>query len=681
MPIDPNKVAWDKPKIPPSAVQWDTPEAAGVEQTPTGEGMPGLRIGGVRAPNLIEAGKNIPSGLANLIEGFGEMASNPSIVAKVPLGATEALLKKFLPENVYSAIEDMRTSYQAKQAGMPKEEYAKTDIAAQRKAEFEQVANIGRAFGQDYVDTYGLNTKTLIDWDKTVNAFEKDPIRVLGDLSLIGSLIGKGGTVATAGRAGAIPSAVSRFSEGMSTAARYADPLMLPLAGVNKLADVAAPRLAAVANALTPQYSLLEPALEGRGQQYVSALLNTPQEIVPGSQRTAGEMLVASGQSGTQFPALEQKLLTEYTPTKQAEVDAARAKAQKGSIETISGTPETRQTAIEARTAATKPLYEQAVQKLTETDETFAKLMETPAMQNALSAAAEMAANEQRPLMRGEIKPAETVKSKILGPDGKPIEVEIPAQTAKLSGQVLQDIKVALDEAVKPRPNETSKQAAARKSIAEVRTQYMDWLEKNAPDLMKARQTFAEKSKPINVMEVGEELRKGLESPLSEGQTRAGVFANAVVNAPRTLKKATGETRFERLSDVLETGDSQRVLNVLQDIKTTKEYKDLAKAGRVEAEGLTGAQLPTPKGMLSRVAYYANRIIEATEGRINRAAAIRIAEAAYDPKRMAAMIQEVMNMPAAREASIRASTQKVTNAMRGTTPFLNALALQAQSQP
>lgn len=596
-------------------------------------------------PRPFETISNIPSSAMKMGGELVGAVMSPIETAKglsdVAAGGMRAAAQKVLPEKVFQWID-----------------------ALDNPETTQRITATANAVGKDYADAYG-------SYDRIIKTIEQDPVRAMADLSLILGVAGKASAAAR----------MPQTAEALAGAARVMDPLALPIAGVNKLADVAAPAVSYARNALSPQYRLLEPALEGRGEQYVSALLNQPQQIVPGSQRSAGEMIVAGGGAGTQFPALEQRLLSQFEPTKQAEVEAARGKARSADIQAISGTPEAQQSAREARTAATEPLYNAAVQKLAETDETFAKLMETPAMQTALTAAAEMAANEQRPFMRGEIKPAETVKSKVLGPDGQPLEVEIPAQTAKLSGQVLQDIKIALDEAVKPRASETSKQAAARKSIAEVRTQYMDWLEKNAPELMKARQTFAEMSGPINVMEVGQVLKSALESPLDETASRAGVFATAVRNAPGTLKKATGEARFERLSDVLEAGDLQRVSRVLQDLRTSKEYKDLAKAGRVEAEGVTGAQLPTPKGFLNRIATLSNRILEAVEGRINRQAAIKIAEAAYDPQRMAAMIQEVMAMDkrnAAREASIRATTQKVTNAMRGKAPILNVLAAEQQ---
>lgn len=596
-------------------------------------------------PRPFETISNIPSSAMKMGGELVGAVMSPIETAKglsdVAAGGMRAAAQKVLPEKVFQWID-----------------------ALDNPETTQRITATANAVGKDYADAYG-------SYDRIIKTIEQDPVRAMGDLSLILGVAGK------ASAAARMPQA----AEALSGAARVIDPLALPIAGVNKLADVAAPAVSYARNALSPTYRMLEPALEGRGEQYVSALLRTPQEAVPGSQRSAGEMIVAGGQSGTQFPALEQKLLSQFKPTQQAEIERARAAARSRAIGEISGTPEAQQSAVEARTAATKPLYAQAAAKLAETDEAFAKLMGTPTMEDALAAASRMAADRQQPFMRGEIKPAETVKSKVLGPDGQPLEVEIPAQTAKLSGQALQDIKIALDEAVKPRANETAAQAAQRQAATGVRAQYMDWLEKNAPELMKARKVFAEKSGPINVMEVGQVLKEALESPLDEATSRAGVFATAVRNAPGTLKKATGEARFERLSDVLEAGDLQRVSQVLQDLRTSKEYKDLAKAGRVEAEGLTGAQLPTPKGFLNRIATLSNRILEAVEGRINRQAAIKIAEAAYDPRRMAAMIQEVMAMDkrnAAREASIRATTQKVTNAMRGTAPILNVLAAEQQ---
>jgi len=604
--------------------------------------IPGPRI---FIPRPFETISNVPSSAGKFIGGLVEAVASPVQTAKgladIAAGGMRAGAKTVLPKKVFNwidALDDPETT--------------------------KRITDTANAVGKDYADAYG-------SYDQIIKTIEQDPVRAAGDLSMILGLAAK---AATAGR-------MAQTGEALSGAARVIDPLALPIAGVNKLAEVAAPTISSARNALSPQYRMLEPALEGRGEEYVTALLNRPQEIVPGSRRSAGEMIVASGQAGTQFPALEQKVLSQFNPTQQFEIEAARGAARSKSIGEISGTPEAQQSAVEARTAATKPLYQRAAAKLAETDETFANLMDTPTMDEALATASRMAADRQQPFMRGEIKPAETVKSGILGAAGEELTREIPAQTAKLSGQALQDIKIALDEAVKPRANETNAQAAQRNAATGVRAQYMDWLEKNAPDLMKARATFAEKSAPINVMEVGQVLKTALESPLDETASRAGVFANAVRNAPATLKKATGEARFERLSDVLETGDLKRVANVLEDLRVSKEYKDLAKAGRVEAEGLSGAQLPAPKGFLNRVATVSNRILEAVEGRINRAAAIKIAEAAYDPQRMAAMIQEVMAMDkrnAAREASFRATAQRAANAMRGTAPAVNMLAIQAQ---
>ena len=607
------------------------------------EGIPQQRGYEPMIPRASEAISNLPRSALKMGGELAEAALSPVETAKglsdVAAGGMRAVAQKVLPEKIFQWIDALDNPETTK-----------------------RIADTANAVGKDYADAYG-------SYDRIVKTIEQDPVRAMGDLSLI---LGIAGKAATASR-------MARTGEALTGIARGVDPLALPIAGVNKLADVAAPGVTYARNALSPMYRMLEPALEGRGEQYVSALLNQPQEIVPGSKRSAGEMIVASGQSGAQFPALEQKVLSEVNPTAQAEIEAARGKARSAAIENISGTPEAQQSAVEARTAATKPLYQQAAQKLAETDDVFAKLMETPTMEDALAAASRMAADRQQPFMRGEIKPAETIQSKVLGPDGQPLTVDVPAQTAKLSGQALQDIKIALDEAIKPRANETAAQAAQRNAATGVRAQYMEWLEKNAPDLMKARKTFAEKSGPINVMEVGQVLRDALESPLNEGTSRAGVFANAVRNAPGTLKKATGEARFERLSDVLEAGDLQRVSQVLEDLRTSKEYKDLAKAGT--KSGIEGVTAQGPQ-FLNRVTTTANKIWEAVKGRINRDAAIRIAEAAYDPRRMAAMIQEVMAMDkknAAREASIRATTQKVTNAMRGTAPVFNALAA-AQEQ-
>jgi hypothetical protein len=96
--------------------------------------------------------------------------------------------------------------------------------------------------------------------------------------------------------------------------------------------------------------------------------------------------------------------------------------------------------------------------------------------------------------------------------------------------------------------------------------------------------SYADYSKKLNRMEVGDYLSKSLNTPL--GKESAGEFATAVENAAGTIKKSTGIPRFDKLSDVLTPKEVASVNNVLADLKRDSKAKELArKVGELDIGG------------------------------------------------------------------------------------------------
>lgn len=96
--------------------------------------------------------------------------------------------------------------------------------------------------------------------------------------------------------------------------------------------------------------------------------------------------------------------------------------------------------------------------------------------------------------------------------------------------------------------------------------------------------SYADYSKKLNRMEIGDYLSKSLNTPL--GKEAAGEFASAVENAAGTIKKSTGIPRFEKLSDVLSSSEVASVNNVLADLKRDSKAKELArKVGALDIGG------------------------------------------------------------------------------------------------
>lgn len=428
----------------------------------------------------------------------------------------------------------------------------------------------------------------------------------------------------------------------------------------------------------TPTANMLIPAMEGQLPEAVTALRNA-REVLPGSPATAAEVLAGEGFKGTQFPAMQQNLLRKYAPTEAEALAAQQRAAQQGAIASIGGTPAELEAAQVARSAAAAASYRKALQPVVESDAAFQTLLETPAMQKALPAAAERASNRQREFRSGQDVPAQEVPSSLVGPSGETITRQVPAEFAQYPGQSLQDLKISLDSMLEsksygPAANPTSLSKSQLADIKNVRDQFVSWMENKLPDYKGARQQFATASKAIDVRKAGQQLEKSLTSPLNENVTRAKQFAQAVENAPSTMRKATGDARYSDLSQIFETGDSLKVAQVLKDMSRTDEYQRLAKLGRSQASGAADAvQLPNAPNALGLVRAITARVISALEGKINESTARAIAEASLDPKNMAAMLEKAAAQ-AARTKEISAKIRaKAPGDAEGKAKRINAL--------
>jgi len=440
-----------------------------------------------------------------------------------------------------------------------------------------------------------------------------------------------------------------------------------------------------IKNQLSPTRRMLEPALEGNAEGVVNMLRNPNAALVAGTQPTVGEIVAGAGTSQTQLPALQFKLTSNPALASEfAAREAANARAQAASIGTIAPEiPADITAARQARAGQAAVDYGKVEKQIVPYDETLAALLETPAMKSAVSVAEDIAANKGRTFKIGENVPAHEVPSSIVDPaTGKPVMRQIPAQNAEYTGQSLLDIKAGLDKALETKVDAAgsalgNKQLAA---ISDVRQQYVNWLEDKLPGVKTARTEFAARSKPINAMEVGQVLKESLTSPLDE-TLRPAAFAQAVRNAPGTIKKATGAPRFEDLSAILDTADSAKVANVLSDLSRTAEYRRLAKAGgRPNAMGSV-TDIPGAQGFIGQAA---TAIMKALEGVVSRKASIEIGAAMLHPETFARLVEKyaIPNAPRnimernARMLATQERNVRRNNLLRGGVQTSNALAPQ-----
>lgn len=413
-----------------------------------------------------------------------------------------------------------------------------------------------------------------------------------------------------------------------------------------------------IANKLSPTRHMMTQAVGTDAEQLVNALRARDTTLVPGTQPTVGEIAAGAGIGNTQLAALQARLAKDPALASEfAAREAANELARAKSIGTIAPEiPADLVAAEKARATRAAADYGKIETKLVPPDETLTALLETPAMQEAVATAKNLAANNRRPFM---------------------------TEANEYPGQSLLDIKAGMDKMLTSKRNAVggALEAAELKTIGKLRGEYVDWLEKALPGFKTARTEFAARSKPINAMEVGQVLKQAITSPLDEGVTRPGVFAQAVRNAPGTIKKATGAPRFEDLSAVLETADSAKVANVLSDFARSAEFKRLSQATTGAKAGESIADLPGARGAIGILA---SGIVKAFENAISRKAAIEIGEAMLQPETFARLVEKyaIPNAPRnvmernARRLATQERNVRRNNLLRGGVQTSNALAPQ-----
>jgi hypothetical protein len=102
---------------------------------------------------------------------------------------------------------------------------------------------------------------------------------------------------------------------------------------------------------------------------------------------------------------------------------------------------------------------------------------------------------------------------------------------------------------------------------------------------------YAQYSKKIDAMRVGQELKERLGAGTLGDAEKAGSFVNAIIKEAGTLKRATGAPRYNTMEDVLDTGQIESINRVRADLSRSKKAEALAKQIQMEnPELLAGAE-------------------------------------------------------------------------------------------
>lgn len=447
------------------------------------------------------------------------------------------------------------------------------------------------AVGGFYKDRYGSE-------EAIKKTMATDPVGFAGDVSTI---LSAGSTAA--GRV--VPS----VSGALATGAKYTNPMNAITPVVAAPFKVGAKGVDYARKVLNPKANALLENIEGKGPEIINVLKNQEQ-FVPGVVPTAGELAATTG--STLYPALA-KDVSQRIATKTLARENASKDAIKNALSTIAKGADELDLAAVARAEATDPMYQ----------------------------AVKSAGNVVNPQNIASIKSFinDTINK-------NPGNTELVTEFSKL-GNLLEDnagnfrtdagqVASILDGLKATLAKQDNK--FIKGQLATVKSQLIDAV----PGYAAADAKYAEMSKPINKMQIGQYLENKL-IPALEGKAnlKAEAFATALKDAPKTIQRSTGAPRYKDLADMFTSDELQVFQGITKELQRKSKFEEAAAAGTKE-----GVSLPVAKvdkvNLLNRVYSVANLIMAKLQGRVTEKIAIEMATEMLDPALAAKSLEKAL---------------------------------------
>lgn len=521
------------------------------------------------------------------------------------MATLEQLQAALVKADAAGNVDDARQLAAAIRASMPKKE-APPIIGGTNPADVSGMENFFAGAGKAIVDTgRGLAQVTSLNgrlpWGMTPEEYDAVKQRdaplmdtgaglagnVVGNLA---TMIGPGAAVGGVGLAAKAPGLVS--AAGAAIAPRTAlgalvqgllvggaqpvgsDDSRLMNAGIGGVASAAIPVAmaggSAIKAAVQPFTEQGRQAIAGRVLQRFATDPNSiagasTQGLVPGSMPTLAEATQDTGLAQLQRSLMNNPDAAAPLAARDMANNAARVNA----VQDIAGDATKREFFAADRATVAKDLYDKAFAEnptLTPWIKgQITQLGQRPAMKDAFEAATERAANEG---------------------------VKLNPENAV---QVLHYAKMELDDMIgKLKAAGQDGKAASILGIKDKLTMVMESKD-FAPAYREARATYAEMSKPINQMDVGQALADKLSPAINDfgGNTRmtANSFANALRNGDQPARKATGFSGAT-LENTLAPDQLKTVTNVAKELAARANAQELGLAkGSPTAQNLISQNL------------------------------------------------------------------------------------------
>lgn len=230
-------------------------------------------------------------------------------------------------------------------------------------------------------------------------------------------------------------------------------------------------------------------------------------------------------------------------PAAYGALDQEQRSALASALQSVAQTPEARSALVASRESIVSPLYSKAKTGSATGDQEFDALLTRPSMKEAIGRARRLASERGEKSSFQEVKPKGEPASLILGEDGQPIVPALPPPPAKYSGYDLHDIKMGLDDAIGTPA--MGMQGAERSAALGTREDFLNWVENKIPEYRTAREKYAEMSRPISQVDIGQELYRRLVPALADQgnapfRMNAQSYANALRNGDSLAQHVTG---------------------------------------------------------------------------------------------------------------------------------------------
>jgi hypothetical protein len=157
--------------------------------------------------------------------------------------------------------------------------------------------------------------------------------------------------------------------------------------------------------------------------------------------------------------------------------------------------------------------------------------------------------------------------------------------------------------------------------------------------------TYADMSRGIDRMRVGQFLENKLTAPMTEQGAgvaqRGAAYAQALRDAPGTLKRSTGMPRYEELAQVLTPEQTATTGRVGASLARVMENDRLGSLGaKAASDRISAIEPPLPSaGMLSPVYSVLRAITNRIHGSVTSKVTETLAKAMQDPKAMAKLME------------------------------------------